>query len=310
MSKRLNLKRARQHRPARPAHTAAGRDILGAWGWFERIVLLATFASILLASVAFWIDYRDRIEARRVNAATLAEIAASQITRRDEAIARAWTTLTTAAPGNSGKREALEFLAEQGVSLTGLNLSCERMGGDWRNEPVRRCSSPVFLMNLSFERALPSHVDLTEANLSGANLVGAIMDGVNLRGARVESAELWMATLSNAYLGGAVFDGSNLNEAVLRGSVLWSVRFRQASLRDADLRDTALGGADFSNANLSGSDFRGARGVEGIVTSGAWAWEDQKPVGLPDNILLTLCRFDPSRHGRFTRPNPCLPPLN
>lgn len=308
MSKRLNLKRARPHTPRRPAHTAAGWMIVGPWGWFERIVLLATFASILLASVAFWIDYNDRIEARRVNAATLTEIAASHAARREEAIARAWTTLTTPAPGNSGKREALEFLAEQGIPLTGLDLSCDRMGGEWHEERGRRCTRPVFLMNISLARVLPAHVDFSEANFSGANLVGAYLEGVNLRSARVEGSQLWMANVSNAFLGGAIFDDSNLSETDLSGSNLNRARFRRASLRSANLSNTWLSFADFSNADLSGADFDGAHGLETVRTVGAWAWHDQQPIGLPDSVTVALCEFDPVQHARFQRPEPCIAP--
>ena len=53
------------------------------WG-----ILLAA-VGLFMALITFWIDYSDRVEERTV---------------------RAWQLHTTRAPGNSGKREALEYL--------------------------------------------------------------------------------------------------------------------------------------------------------------------------------------------------------
>ncbi|MCC0081230.1 MAG: pentapeptide repeat-containing protein [Rhodobacter sp.] len=308
MSKRLNLKRARQHRPAQPAHTAAGRDILGAWGWFERIVLLATFASILLASVAFWIDYRDRIEARRVNAATLAEIAASQITRRDEAIARAWSILTTPATGNSGKREAMEYLASQGVSLRGVDLSCERMGGHWIDRyGVVECQGAVDLTGLRLSAPGDGPSDLSSANLAGADLTSARFP----LGSELSNADLSHSHLMGAQLSGTALSGSNLRNADLVGTHLVETYLVGANLSRAAFYGADLTGAFLSNAQISQTHFdENTTILSSVAFDRVWAWADQPPDFLPDGVDLRLCRFVEDSHDRDQRPDPCLPPLN
>ena len=39
------------------AHTASGRNIIGFWGWTERLVLVATFLSIIAGA---WFVYEER----------------------------------------------------------------------------------------------------------------------------------------------------------------------------------------------------------------------------------------------------------
>ncbi|MCP5036747.1 MAG: ABC transporter permease, partial [Rhodobacteraceae bacterium] len=145
--------------PRRHAHTASGREVLGFWGWFERVVLFITFASIALGAWAFWIDYGDRVQARLVNKktleayveqtginqATLSEIAEARADREADAITRAWTLITTPAPGNSGKGSALEYLNGLGIPLTGIDLSCETIGGGWDETADRQGESVVVL---------------------------------------------------------------------------------------------------------------------------------------------------------------------
>jgi hypothetical protein len=60
--------------------------------------------------------------------------AAKAIILQKEAIEKqeiigAWQLLTTKASGNSGKKEAIEFLASKGAHLSGIDLSTETHGG-------------------------------------------------------------------------------------------------------------------------------------------------------------------------------------
>jgi len=84
-------------------------------------------------------------------------------------------------------------------------------------------------------------MDLSGANLCGANLVEAYLSGVDLR----------RANLARADLVGAYLAGANLSEADLARSFL-----RDAQLTFADLTDASLFGADLTNAkdiNLRGA---------------------------------------------------------
>ena len=81
--------------------------------------------------------------------------------------------------------------------------------------------------------------DLSEANLSGANLRVVDLSDANLRGADLSEADLSGANLSGVNLRGADLNGADLREADLSG---------------ADLNGTNLRGADLSGADLRGAD--------------------------------------------------------
>lgn len=304
MRKPLSLRRLRhaRNRPPQngkptphPAHTAGGRDISGLWEWFERIVLMATLISIGLGTWAYW-EERE--------------------TRRDEAIARAWSLLTTPATGNSGKREALEYLAGQGVSLRGIDLSCAKMGGGWDAEK-KECGTPVYLEGLTLKAPDGQRVDLRGAHLEGANLRGAHLEGVNLRETHLQGADLWEAHLEGADLTGAHLVEANLFGARLVRADLVRAHLERAFLRRVRLEGTNLIGAHLEGANLlqahlegahlSAANFTDAKNVDSADFTNTWAWADQPPKGLPATIAVTLCQHQDGMD-RSIRPKPCLPP--
>ncbi len=101
-------------------------------------------------------------------------------------------------------------------------------------------------------------IDLTEANLSDANLRGAILpdatlSNVDLRGATLTNANLRGATLSGAKLGGADLSGTKLVFAYLHLADLTNATLSNVDLTDANLSDVSL-----TNANLYGADLYGA----------------------------------------------------
>ncbi|MCQ5253986.1 pentapeptide repeat-containing protein [Bariatricus massiliensis] len=81
-----------------------------------------------------------------------------------------------------------------------------------------------------------SDADLSDANLRRANLSDADLSDANLRRANLSGADLSDANLSGANLSDANLSGANLSGADLSG---------------ADLSDANLSGADLSGANLS-----------------------------------------------------------
>lgn len=87
--------------------------------------------------------------------------------------------------------------------------------------------------------------DLSEANLSGANLRGADLIRANLRGANLYRADLSQANLTMADLIEADLRGACLLKATL------SANFSKADLRGANLSRADLNGAILSGANLS-----------------------------------------------------------
>ena len=101
-------------------------------------------------------------------------------------------------------------------------------------------------------------IDLGEADLSYANLLGADLNGAslfkaNLGGADLSYADLRGAFLSRSHLLGANFIGANLSRAYLLEAIL-----RRANLSGANLSGANLSGAHLMGAHLTGARLMGA----------------------------------------------------
>ena len=103
-----------------------------------------------------------------------------------------------------------------------------------------------------------SGVDLSDADLSGANLMNAKLSGADLSSADLSGANLMNAKLSGADLSGANLSGANLMNAKLSDADLSGAYLSGANLRSANLIGAYLSGADLSNTNLSRADLSGA----------------------------------------------------
>jgi uncharacterized protein YjbI with pentapeptide repeats len=126
-----------------------------------------------------------------------------------------------------------------------------------------------------------SHLDLLEANLSGANLNWADLSGTDLsktdlRNAHLSGANLNWADLSGVEMSGADLSDAHLNYADLTGGAdlsgadLSDVHLSDAHLNDADIGDgTILFNADLSGADLSGANLTGGAHLNVAILSGA-----------------------------------------
>lgn len=234
-----------------------------------------TLFGFMLAGFGLW-------EQVQVNRATLAEIEATASDREADALARAWTLLATPASGNSGKVEALEYLASRGQTLNGIDLSCSAMGGMDESECVRE----TYLSGLDLSRdELGDRVSLAHANLRGANLFGA----------RLEWTSFLLADLRQTNLRRASFVNADLRFANLSGAYLVGADFSGAHLEATDFRSAALSEANFHSAILDArTNFEDA-----------WAWADRQPIGLTRDIVLCQHTRGMSRPSRPVR---CTPP--
>ncbi len=119
--------------------------------------------------------------------------------------------------------------------------------------------------------------DLVRADLSGAYLSGADLIGAYLSGACLREADLMRADLSGAYL-----IGTDLRKADLMRADLSRADLREADLMRTDLREADLSGADLSGADLSGADL-GRADLREADLSGAYLIEtkfDEKQIKL------------------------------
>jgi hypothetical protein len=201
------------------------------WG-----ILIAVVA-VVLSLLTFWTDFRDRVDERRV---------------------RAWQLLKTEALGNSGKREALEYLnKEDGLFCFGarclLTLQPQTWlaGLDLSSKTFEPREEGVFL----------NRVQLPGAQLERANLRGASLSGANLSNANLSNANLVEANLSNSDLSGANLSGAGLPGADLSGANLTGANLRDAWVPQANLDGADLRNADLRGANLSGANLGSASGI-------------------------------------------------
>ena len=103
--------------------------------------------------------------------------------------------------------------------------------------------------------------DLYDAWLTGADLRGVVLHGTSLGGAHLESAQLQRADLSDCTMVEAVLNDADLRQArfdraELRQTKIFGCDARQASFRSCTMISTLVGdidarGADFSDASIS-----------------------------------------------------------
>ncbi len=116
-----------------------------------------------------------------------------------------------------------------------------------------------------------SGADLSEANLSEADLGGADLSEANLSGTDLRNANLTLANLTGATFRGVTSIETNKTGSFYRktyGSRITASKFsrrwspssdsRHVTYASANLSGASLGGANLSGANLSGADLSGA----------------------------------------------------
>ena len=138
-----------------------------------------------------------------------------------------------------------------------------------------------------------SGVELTRAELSGANFFKADLSGADLPGASLLQANLSGADLHGAKLSWADLHWVDLSEANLRGVDLRVVNLSGANLSKADLTDVVLRATVFGDTNLSGT-----KGLESCTHHGPSTVDHRtlakssklplkflRGVGLPDTFI-------------------------
>ena len=229
------------------------------------VIALITLIAQLLVSLLQYNEWQEESKARH-----------------EERSARAWQILTTNAPGNSGKVEALEFLARNNVPLTDIDLSCKSNDGLWLEDRNFCEAGRVYLRNLDLSmQNIGYRVNLKGANFSGADLTGAAFDGAILNDAIFNGAILEGVSFRDTLLLATSFDGivtsrgagsfdipllddngdvflssQSVRGTDFTGAFLSSNSFREADLYKAKF-DGAIVGADFSQARLTLANFEG-----------------------------------------------------
>jgi len=251
--------------------------------------MLAIFSLIGVAATALgvWFQYQSSTEER---------------------IARAWQSLSSSAPGNSGKNQAIEFLHKQGERLVGMNL-----GG------VKKTDG-TYIADLELEDAFLDRPNMNFGELSGAkfnnvNITWAKASHVLITGELKNTDFLW-SELVNSTLGLYWKSSVHFRASLLDGLFLhpdyfesgWPTKnqaenrtaeqimalypklsFRGSSLRCAQLayfpmtnfkfEDVDISGVYFDFSNVHNEDLIELGGWENL--EGAWYYSDNPPIGLP-----------------------------
>ncbi|QHJ11331.1 Secreted effector protein PipB2 [Paraglaciecola mesophila] len=200
--------------------------------------------------------------------------------REHARVVSAWQLLTTKASGNSGKREAMAYLNEQGHSLAGVDISPPENasytylyavdlfaanlrgavlnGVDLRGANLKNAD----LTGAAFVRAKLSGADFSGANVNAANFSGSFMNGVQLNNRHISGVDFARSDLSHARFDGSEIFRTSFAQAYMKGvnftaSKLYSVNFEGAILTDANLQGAALFQTRFDDADIRGADLTG-----------------------------------------------------
>lgn len=114
------------------------------------------------------------------------------------------------------------------------------------------------------ETARGYRLDLTHANLQGADLSALALERTLLTGARMEGAQLREVWMEASDLTGARLEGTDLSGARMQGVRLNVARIQgadasEAQMKGADLSGAEMQGAYLSKAQMEGANLRGAR---------------------------------------------------
>ena len=138
-------------------------------------------------------------------------------------------------------------------------------GADFRGADLR---------GADFRGAKLRHADLRGANLKGARLDVVKRAGKGANGApgpscypNCQRADLSNANLTGADVAAADLTNANLTRANLSDAMLYFADLTSANLTDADLSYAILLGADLTNANLTGTTWSNTTCPDGTVTS-------------------------------------------
>ena len=115
------------------------------------------------------------------------------------------------------------------------------------------CTDPA-APGVDWQRCYFEERNLSEANLTGANLRDARFHRSNLTGAVLADVDAFHAKFNTAKLRRATFDGARLTEVDFSKADLTDASLKNADLRRARLFRTILRGADLTGAQLRGAD--------------------------------------------------------
>lgn len=138
------------------------------------------------------------------------------------------------------------YLADMRDSLFNQHLSTSPADSDVRQAAIEETVTTLKLLDWQRNAAVLRF-------LRDEGLIGGQDEVIDLSGADLSGADL-----RNVNLAGVTMDGADLTNAHLHGATLTGASLSDAILTDADLTGARLGGAVLTSAELSGANLRGA----------------------------------------------------
>lgn len=172
------------------------------------------------------------------------QLATSFAEQKSQRINDRWMTIASDLNAGGGKREALEYLHDQGELLSNVALI---------DVQLSRLNLPERLPGEAERQYLPKE---QQNQVRGARLQEANFAGSNIYQGYFQGANLYRSNFSSLPESQTNLDGVNFQEADLR-----QVSFRGASLKNACFQGANLEQADFTGVALQRTDFRGVRGL-------------------------------------------------
>lgn len=129
-----------------------------------------------------------------------------------------------------------------------------------------------------------SDADLTDADLTRATLSGADLTRATLRGANLTDADLTRATLSGANLTDADLTRANLTRVNLSGADLTGADLYSTILRKADLTGADLTGVSLRLASLAGANLTRAVLLDTHLVNATWSEQTLWPAGVASQM--------------------------
>jgi hypothetical protein len=192
--------------------------LLSNWAFLETLEYMGSL-SILIAVIFYFVEGGDRIKQRHY---------------------QAWQVINTAQGkgGSGGRIEALQELDDDGVPLTGVDVSGAYLYG-LKLEKANLVRANFH--NADVRKSKFDSADFSDADLTGANFREGSFRKANLRGANLQDA-----TLDHADLAGADLSETNLENADLIGADLRNVHWENIqSVKMANLQGAKNAPAEF-----------------------------------------------------------------
>lgn len=180
-------------------------------------------------------------------------------------------------PGSSGKGAALQqLLLIENATLSGLDLSCERVSGGW-DEKELSCRNPVVLWDVDFQEIYNASLEQAQEQQLAAGVAeyGIGMDRLNFTGVRAHGDFSYISA-ENASLTAANFSGSALYQSDILGD------FKRFNCDTCDLGNSDLRG-NFTDAVFDFSAINNTRFIGKISQASlknSWAWADALPMAI------------------------------